>query len=493
MRRRNACFLTWLSAASVLMSGAALGEDGDSAGREPVGTAFSLGYEQWDLPGGERLGLLGATLLLDIHDGIWGAGPAVYGAATGQRGGFFVGGVQIERFWVGAQGYALSAGLFAGGGGGASAPVGSGLMLRPSLTLYRDLGPASRLGLSWSSVRFPSGRIASRQVGLALSWTGALRQAAAGSGDTLRSRDEPTGLGFDRISATVGRYAFSDSDGRRIGLLGTRAEQGSSGAGLSWGLDAAAAAQGDAAGYMELLGSVAYRSRPAPDALPSWRVGLRAALGLGGGGAVPSGGGAMARLTGSTEIGPWPGCTLGIELGRLRGGSRLRASYAEVHVGIELEPGSRGSGPADGTTRLEWLASVQHHTGEPRVDGSRRALDTIGLAINRYLGEHFYISGQAHSAYAGGAGAFSVGLLGAGVASAPAPLRFGAELAVGAGGGGGVATGGGAIAQGLVWAGWQGSPRAEWRLGIGQRRSLHGAAGSTVAALSWSRSFTIAR
>jgi hypothetical protein len=493
MRYRDACFLTWLSAAAMLSSKAALAQGGDPPDRRPVGIAFSLGYERLRLPGSEGLGLVGAALLFDVHDGVWGAGPAVYAAATGQRGGFFVGGVQVEHYWIWDQGYSVSAGLFAGGGGGAAAPVGSGLMLRPSLTLYRDLGSARRLGLTWSSVRFPSGQIASRQFGLEMSFAGAFRQASAESGDSWRSRGESTGLGFDRISATVSRYAFRDGSGRRIGLLGMRAEQGSGNAGLSWGLDAAAAAQGDAAGYMELLGSLAYSARLAPMALPDWRVGLRAALGLGGGGAVRSGGGAMARLAVGTELSPWSGYTLGIDLGVLRGGRHLRAGYAEARLGVELEPGPRGSGRAAGETRLEWLASLQHHTAELRADGRRRALDTVGLTINRYLGEHLYFSAQAHSAYAGGAGAFSTGLLGAGVASATAPLRFGAELLLGAGGGGGVASGGGAISQSMAWIGGPVSPRSEWRLGVGQRRSLRGATGSTVGELSWSRSFMIAR
>jgi hypothetical protein len=99
---------------------------------------------------------------------------------------------------------------------------------------------------------------------------------------------------------------------------------------------------------------------------------------------------------------------------------------------------------------------------EPRNVDSKCPLDTAGLAINRYLGEHFYISGQAHSAFAGGAGAFSVGLLGVCVATARVPLRAGAELLVGAAGGS-VATGGDATTQGLVWAARHSAPQEDWR------------------------------
>ena len=130
-----------------------------------------LGVEQLRLPQGERMGLVGGSLLFDIG-GNWGIGPAVYGAATGERGGFFVGGVELQRRWPIGDGVWLVTGLYAGGGGGAGAPVGEGLMLRPALTLLKDLGESLQAGVSWSTVRFPNGRISSDQLGLVLAWRG---------------------------------------------------------------------------------------------------------------------------------------------------------------------------------------------------------------------------------------------------------------------------------------------------------------------------------
>ena len=125
---------------------------------------------------------------------------------------------------------------------------------------------------------------------------------------------------------------------------------------------------------------------------------------------------------------------------------------------------------------------------------SRVLVVAIGLKLNRYLGEHFYLSGQAHSAYAGGAGGYSVGLFGAGVATSPrSAWRLGAEALIGAAGGGGVETQGGAIVQGLVWASWAPSPRSEWRAGLGTSRALRGGgAASPIVEVSWSRAFGMA-
>ena len=106
---------------------------------ESLPTSVMLGAERVRLPEGERMGLIGASLLFEV-DNDWGLGPAVYGAASGRRGGFFVGGVEVQRRWAVGEGLTMAAGMFAGGGGEAAAPVGSGLMLRPALTLLKDIG-----------------------------------------------------------------------------------------------------------------------------------------------------------------------------------------------------------------------------------------------------------------------------------------------------------------------------------------------------------------
>ena len=461
---------------------------------ESLPTSGTLGFETLHLPQGERMGLVGGSLLFDIG-GDWGIGPAVYGAATGQRGGFFVGGVEMQHRWALGNGFSLATGLYAGGGGGAGAPVGGGLMLRPAVTVLKDLGPSLQAGLSLSSVRFPDGQINSTQLGLTLAWRSEFVHVASTGGDAGSSStigaSKAMGLGFDRMSATVSTYQLTDDNRRRIRLAGARAERRSSIDGFVWGLEATAAAQGGAAGYMELLGTAAFSTALMPTALPSWRVGVRLGAGLAGGGALLTGGGLIGKVTGTTELSLAPGWTLGADYGTVRTRAALQARMAQVWLGVDLEPGLDGrSGTAGKVVRTEWIGAIQHHARELRTDGTRQSLDTIGLKLNRYFGENFYLSGQAHSAFAGGAGAYSVGLVGLGVAtSARAPLRGGAEILVGAAGGGGVQTSGGGVAQGLMWAGWSPSPTSEWRLGIGKMQPLHGGQGSPLAELSWSRSF----
>lgn len=452
----------------------------------------SLSFETVRLPGGEHMGLVGGSVLFDVG-GDWSAGPAVYGAATGRRGGLFVGGLEVQRRWPFAPRWSVVTGLYVGGGGGGVAPVGSGLMLRPAVSVLRDLSPSLQAGVSWSYVRFPSGDIQSQQVGAVLVWRGSFGHHPLDRTSRSLDTNGTSGLGFDRIALTGGEYHLSHRGGWRIALVGARAERRSRSGGLAWGLESAGAASGGAAGYMEILGTARTDTALLPAVAPSWRVGLRLAAGLAGGGAVPTGGGVIGKLTATTELRPAPGWTVGAEFGTVQGVERtMRGRHAQLWVGMDLEPGFDGGPATQGqVSRMEWAGTLQHHTHTRRHDGTVRTLGTVGLKLDRYVGPHLYVSGQAHSAYSGGAGAYAVGLVGLGVAtSADARWRVGTEVLAGAAGGGGMAMNGGALAQAVAWAGWRPAGLGEWRVGAGRMRTFGGNAWHTpLVELTWSRPF----
>ena len=445
-----------------------------------------LGFERITLPAGEGLGLVGGSVLFPVADGWW-AGPSVYGAASGQRGGLFVGGAEIRREWTLPWGLDLGTGLFAGGGGGAAAPVGGGLMLRGALTLSRDLGPV-RAGLSWSHVRFPSGDIQSSQWGVLLSWQRPFRYFDAEAAGQRQPDGDATGLGFRRIAGTISRYSLRGNDTRHIGTVGGRAEWAAASNGAFTGIEAAAAASGGAAGYMEILGTAGWRVAPWA-ALPQLALEARGSVGLGGGGGVPAEGGGIGKLALGVSFDWGHGWRSGLDAGLLHGiGSSLRARTAQLWLAMDLEPSPAAPGSAT-ISRDEWSVALQRQTHAQRNNGPARGLDTIGMKLNRYVNDHVYLSAQAHSAFAGGAGAYSIGLVGVGAATRTAgSLRFGAELLAGAAGGGGVASGGGAIAQALAWGGLPVSRDSELRLGVGAVRALRGGAlRSPVVELTWTR------
>jgi hypothetical protein len=444
-----------------------------------------IGYEQLKLPADEKMGLMNATVLFPLG-GQWWAGPSVYGAASGQRGGLFVGGAELQRRFALLWDWDLRAGAFAGGGGGASAPVGGGLMLRAAATLTHEIGPL-RAGISWSHVRFPSGDISSSQIGLVLNWERPFRYFDAQAAGQPQPASGPTGLGFQRLAGTVGAYQLRGSDTRRVGLVGGRAEWQPAASGVFTGIEAAAAASGGAAGYMEILGNIGWRWTPMPTTLPI-ALEARGALGLGGGGGMPTEGGPIGKVAVGASVDWGRGWHSGIEVGEVSGlGSSLRAHSAQVWLAMDLEP--QPGGASGGTiSRNEWSATLQHHLNAQRKDGTTASLDTVGIKLDRFVDDHVYLSAQAHTAYAGGAGAYSVGLIGGGLATVPDQgFRFGAELLLGAAGGGGVATGSGAIAQTMAWAGWSVTPESQLRVGAGAVKALHGDLRSGVLELTWTR------
>lgn len=449
-------------------------------------------FDPAHLEGGEPLGLVTTSLLFESEPGLW-LGPAVVGAARGQRGGFFVLGGQVESRWRLSEQWRGQLSLLVGGGGGGGAPVGGGLMLVPSASLLYDWGSV-QTGLSVSRVNMPSGRIGSQQIGLVLNWDGRFRYFDAGEVGYRLSTAAHTGLGFDRLmlsGAQLHVKARNDVPASTVRLVGTRAEWRAS-EHAYWGVEAAAATHGGADGYMELLGTGGWETSASAIGLSDLYLGARVALGLGGGGAVETGGGSLGKAAGVLRWELGRDAFVGVEAGAVRSGSgAYNARYAQWQVGLQLDhPGPPQDAPVVG---VAWSGSVQHVMKAARKDGRQLDLDTVGIKLKRLVGPHFYLTGQAHSAVAGEAGAYSVGLAGAGAQTGLSDngWRLSAELLAGAAGGGGVANQGGAVAQGMAYLGLSLNPGSEWQLGVGRIRGQHAGLNSRVIDISWTRSFGV--
>jgi len=475
----------------VLAAGQAWSEAPDDSTRvRSLPASAMLGFERVRLPGDEHMGLLGASYVMELSPGWW-LGPAVYGAATGQRGGLFTWGGEAQRRWRIGDEWGVVAGLYVGGGGGAAAPVGGGLMLRPHVDLMLNLG-GWQAGLTASQVRFPSGSISSTQLGVLLMVDDSFMHTAPGhAGQQVPFRGRG-GLGADRMEVTVGRYASGAGNGGSLGYVGLRLEQ-QAGQVLSPTLEAAGAAQGGADGYAEMLGGLLAQWPVAGDRL---RIGGRAAVGLGGGGAVATGGGAIAKVALSGRVQLSKRLSVELEAGQaraFRGG--FNTHYAQAAVGIALGSDLQGGGtwaPTQALHDMEWTIGMQDYRHAQRKDGSTRPLQAIGLKFNRSISEHFYLSGQALSATHGGAGAYSVGLVGVG-----ATTRFGSgkawsagiEALVGAAGGGGVASQGGAVTQPMAWIGRDLGRYTRLKIGAGYVKSVKGDLSTPVVDVGLSFAF----
>jgi hypothetical protein len=152
-----------------------------------------------------------------------------------------------------------------------------------------------------------------------------------------------------------------------------------------------------------------------------------------------------------------------------------QGSFKALHAAASLnwildDPSDMTAPPRN--TRTEWVGGVERYDAL-RQDGSQRMLQAVTLKANRFVGSHVYLTAHAHSAYGGGAGGYIAGLVGAGVQTPLiGPLHAGAEALIGAAGGGGIATQGGAIMQPSAYLGVGLGRSLSLRVGVGKVKSL---------------------
>lgn len=455
-----------------------------------------LGFETLKLPNEESMGLVGTSYLVEIGRGFM-FGPAAYGAITGQRGGLFTVGAELAWRSRIAGPLEFEAGYYVGGGGGGAAPVGGGLMLRPHADLLWNFG-RFKAGVSASQVRFANGNIDSHQLGLVLSADTDFSFITPREDGTLAPATGASGMGFDRMRAVVGTYlppsgtlrVSGATMGPRLAYVGARLERffsrsdrGPDRAGMApyWGVETSGAAGGGVAGYAEYLATLGAEASP-------WgsgsAVGARVALGMGGGGDVSVGGGLLLKAAAYANVRVARHASLSLEGGYAKApDGAFKAPFAALGLNWELDGiGDPGAGAsATHPVRVEWVGGVGAYRAA-RSDRTTRSLQNVVLKGNRFVDENWYLTAQVHSAYSGGAGGYTVGLFGAGYETDSwKRWRLSGEMLVGAAGGGGVQTGGGALVQPMGYLSYAVTRSATARVGLGRIRSTGGNLSSGVA------------
>jgi len=442
---------------------------------EVIGLRTTLSAETLRLPQHEALGLLGLSGTANF--GPFYLGPGLYGAARGERGGFFTfgleGGLRCRPFP--ALPLELDAGCFLGGGGGAAAPQGGGLMVRPHLGVAFALGRV-RLGAELSHVRFPNGGIDSTQAALTVAFTA--NHLSVSEGSWGLPYDGPVswkarGLELEamRVESPASARTRSGSAQRSFDLAGLSFSQELPGPWFRY-LSLDGAARGSSSGYAQALAGLGLRTSP------SGLFGLEARLGagMGGGGDVRTGGGFLVSGEGAVTLGTtrWKAVA---GLGFLRApGGQLDSRTLVFRVSHRTSaPVSAQDGEAPGAFDLaDWRvgSGLVVYRRAQRQDGMDGTIQVMTLRADRELGRGFYLSGEAGSATGGGAGGYSTGLAGLGWETPRwASQQFFAEAALGAGGGGGIRSGGGLLA----------SLRTGWRLELPRGLGLEAAVGRVRA------------
>jgi hypothetical protein len=443
----------------------------------PVRTTWRLTNETWKLPAGETMGMVGGNLLFDVSDQVK-LGAGSYGAMRGNRGGFITLGLAAELNQKITGKWSAETGLFVGGGGGrgSGALAGGGLMLRSHAGLSYDTQGFGKFGFGVSHVSFPSGTIQSTQPYLLYDYTFSSLIAsgwhAAPSDkqpalDALKSRQQ-------EFSLVYRHYSIPGSVVQDNGAAQHRSMQL---IGVEWlsylddrwflKLESEGAMGGKSNGYMQILVGAGYR-------LPlghGTAVKMHVSAGPAGGGSVDTGGGLLLDGGIALQQKISRSKALELSLGQVRSPS---ASFKASSLALKI---THQFGIPGADSDVSWISltsfepqSLRIRTvnqtylkGSPdwRNSYTDKSVNNLGVQLDYFLpgtnsATRVFATGQGLAAYAGNAGAYMTGLLGAGVQTSLSTNWFAeVEGLVGAAGGGGLAMGSGLVGQANAGLGYR--------------------------------------
>ena len=443
---------------------------------------------------GERMGLYGLELMHETPSG-WAVGLGGYGAITGVRGGFITLGVAGGWRPRLTEHLSLDFGVFSGGGGAGRAAVGGGWMVEAhgGAELRMDW---ARLGLAYQRIHFPNGDIDSRQWRFSFAVPFSLPKQEAGPSLPAvpwREVDLATTLFYFKPASGT-HYLDGTPHTAKVGLVGFTANCSLSGP-YFLSLELAAAHSGGADGYMEGLLGIGARAK-----LGGWRFYGRLAGGPAGGGRLDVGGGMAWKVAAGLERDLIAGAYLELEGGLMSApGASFKATTTQISVGRRFHLADSNGEPPEPDWSLSSLP-LGLRAGVSELSRPRRGTAEDGipvrnqtLALELPLFECFYFTGQAAFATSGRAGGWGTGLVGMGLEGRPFAQgpRALAEFLVGAGGGGGLDSRGGAVIQAVVGLAHSFGQAWELQVRAGRIKSLRGGFNSPLfeITLGWRMGF----
>jgi len=457
--------------------------------------------EELTLPGNEKMGLLGSSYLVHLNRYLY-TGLGIYSAVTGQRGGFFTGGLESGFKYKLGRELELDAGLFVGGGGGGGAPQGGGLMLRPQIGLMRKTS-IGKFGIQASHTRFPNGNINSTQLSVVYEKPLSLLMASQWTkyrGGNKSYKNRPPEQDFSVLLQT---YDVPD------GILNTGGaiQANVSLIGVEWDyyfgkhsffrLQTLGALGGNSDGYASVLSGLGYRY-----ALPGNNtIKIAATIGASGGGQINTGGGFTSDISVNLQHRFNNGILTGIRAGLVNApdGDFEATSYA-AYLGYGDRAPKAPFTHGDIKPR-HWRIRATHQTYQPTGDTRRKGQTTpdnrdvhlVALQTDIFMNKYCYLTGQAIGAYDGGAGGYAVGLVGMGITKPlwnNSRLLWTAEAAVGAAGGGGLAVGDGLVGNGMLGLAYRTSRSRSLHLSVGVTKSKNGTFEANTINLGFAYRFT---
>ena len=435
-------------------------------------------YETWNLSS-EDLGMAGWSFNKISNDKGY-LGLQTWMAIEGERGGFitlgFDGGY---RYQLDSNSYIdLGAYIGAGGGHGGYHLSGGGLMLRPHLSFLWRSFYGLDLGVGISYAVFPSdGTIESVHPFIQLSLPYEHRRKEIDRGAFKLSGFKSMGM--------VSRNVFVDNDVKNesdnkqldFSLVGIEVH-----ARLSHNLylkvETEGAAQGESTGYMQILGGFGAEWK----FYNSMSLFSEFSIGGAGGGGVSTGGGLLLDLSAGTRIPITDDIYIGASIGHLNApdgdlsGETLSLKIGYSPTSFKDMSSELLNDAIFADTRIRYAYQYYLKADDQwRNHHQDENVGNIGVQLDTFLSDQWYLTGQGFAAATGNAGAYMTGLLGLGYQfDVSKNLFFSSEVLLGAAGGGGLRMGSGSVAQINFGGGIRLSDELDVLLQLGRMSSFDG-------------------
>jgi len=387
---------------------------------------YRFSYEDIPVSSSEDMGTVGVhydtkpfNTFSDIYLGFGG-----YGAMTGDRGGFFTGGATLGMHTFldvpnMADDYAFDMGFFAGGGGGAEAFPGGGLMLRSHLMLEKEFDLATlRYGIARTD--FPNTTNVNDSdthvsFGLSIPEQNFSSKIFKDSGVTLKEHQ------MSRRIVPVMMWYSPDSDAKKrsggalttdITLLGFQQHQ-YLGDNLYRTFEAYGAGGGGTDGFAKVLGGMGVNYP-----VFNWlNADAKLSLGMAGGGDIDTGGGLMVQPMAGLEIPLFQHWSLKPMLGKTYApDGNFSATTTELGLTWTGNKSIRGT---DAFTPSATNFAIRNKTYFPDSSAKTKSggsydsqIHQLGIELSKPVNEWINLSGSAYGAYSGSVGAYAEGLFG---------------------------------------------------------------------------------
>lgn len=451
---------------------------------------FRTSYEKLQMQGEPNLGMLGLGADFFIVDRLPNFYLSLnsYSAIVGKRPGLITFGTGLGYLQpLFNSPLALDAGIYVGGGGGADAPDGGGLITRGHVNLNYRIKNVSVFG-GYSRLDFPTGAMGSHQVHVGLALSSVFRtahpvlnrvSAQPASSETVQTEKERFIVSPFRATIAGQNYLGGD-----IYLLGVELDQFFH---QHWyaALKLHGAVAGGIDGYMSYLVGLGYEYPLLRDRL---LFNTQLVAGPSGGGTVNTGGGGIVQGSLGLRAGLGSSYDLKAGLGYTyspRG--TFHGTFLEVGVGKSFQfISSREISERPYTldaadllhkfgfeimNRTYFSPDLTNKSGQPYD----RTFNLLGFRFSKRFHPNFDFLGATYWAYQGSYGAYAEGLLGLGYRQGiGAGWEFGAQLLGGAAGGGDIDLGDGLVFQ--YSAGLTRKLGTQWDigLGVGQMQGIKG-------------------